>query len=387
MKLLKSFSLSLLLLLALFLYPTTASAKVVSSEGPVTINADEVVDDDLFLAGETVTVEGTVNGDLYAAGGEVRVDGIVNGDVLVAGGMIEVSGTIADDLRAAGGNLSISDAQIGDNASLFGGNVNVDANTTVGGSLSFGTGNLVSAAQVMRNVIGGGGIVQINGFVARNIRVAAAELRFGPKAIVEGDVFYSTEEDLKLDKSATIAGQLRRIMPRVRKVSVTASRKFPAVARDLKLGFKFWSYLASLLVGFVVVKLMGNHVEEITKRIKSNTWESLGWGFAIFFLAGPALLMLAITGIGIPLAVILGAFFILELYLAKIFVGIVLGEAVLDLFGKTKASVYALLAVGLAAYYLLSSVRFIGGLVTLATVFFAFGAIFIYKRKLLGKKR
>lgn len=374
--------------LVLFLFiPAQVSAKVISSESDVTIESGEVIDDDLFIGGETVTFEGTVNGDLYVAGGEIRVDGTVNGDLLAAGGMIQVSGIITDDLRAAGGNLTISEAQIGDNASLAGGNVTIDDNTTIGGSLTFGTGNLVITGKVLRNIVGGGGAVNINGPVSRNVRVGAGQLRFGPKASVAGDVIYSSEEDLKMDKSATIAGQLRQVIPEVGKATKRTVRQIPAVVKDIKIGFKLWAYLAALLVGFIILRLARKPVEEIANTIQSQAWESLGWGFLIFLIAGPAFLLLTITVVGIPLAFILGILFIIEIYLAKIFVGIVMGQLVLDLFRKSQASTYTLLAVGLAVYYVISSVRLIGGLISLATILFALGAIFIYKRKLLASKK
>ena len=56
-----------------------------SDKKVVVVEKDEMIDDDYFAYGETVTISGTINGDAYLAGGSVLVDGVVNGDLFVAG--------------------------------------------------------------------------------------------------------------------------------------------------------------------------------------------------------------------------------------------------------------------------------------------------------------
>ena len=111
-------SLSIAIIVSFVVFPVTVNAMIVNSKGNVTIAADETIDDDLFIAGETVTIRGVINGDVYAAGGTVDIDGVVNGDVLAAGGMVTISGQIKDDVRVAGGQVTISNAIIGDNERL-----------------------------------------------------------------------------------------------------------------------------------------------------------------------------------------------------------------------------------------------------------------------------
>ncbi|MGB5516695.1 MAG: hypothetical protein WBP36_19445, partial [Thermoanaerobaculia bacterium] len=43
----------------------------------VTIEKDEVIEDDLYMTGETMTVKGTVKGDVVASGKMVRIEGVV----------------------------------------------------------------------------------------------------------------------------------------------------------------------------------------------------------------------------------------------------------------------------------------------------------------------
>ena len=48
----------------------------------IVVQKNEIVDDNLFAAGETTSIDGIVNGDLYAAGRLVTVTGHVKGDLI-----------------------------------------------------------------------------------------------------------------------------------------------------------------------------------------------------------------------------------------------------------------------------------------------------------------
>ena len=54
----------------------------------VVVGSDEVILDDLYATGETVTVDGKVEGDLIVCGQEVRMNGVVTGDLMACGGLV-----------------------------------------------------------------------------------------------------------------------------------------------------------------------------------------------------------------------------------------------------------------------------------------------------------
>ena len=58
----------------------------------IIIGAGDVIDDDLFLTGETVEMNGTVNGDLFATGQRITINGEVNGNLFVSGSDITLNG-------------------------------------------------------------------------------------------------------------------------------------------------------------------------------------------------------------------------------------------------------------------------------------------------------
>ena len=61
----------------------------------ISIGEDEVINDDLYLFGTTITVNGIVNGDVFAAGNSLTVNGTVNGNVFLVGQEVTVNGAVS----------------------------------------------------------------------------------------------------------------------------------------------------------------------------------------------------------------------------------------------------------------------------------------------------
>src|SRR5512137_1846374 len=92
------FTLLTLCVLALFTLVPVAAAYDGRSGENVVIGKDEVINDDLFAGGSTVTVDGTVNGDLVAGGQTVVINGKVTGNVIAVGGSVTVNGEVGHDV-------------------------------------------------------------------------------------------------------------------------------------------------------------------------------------------------------------------------------------------------------------------------------------------------
>jgi hypothetical protein len=84
-------------------FAVQATEQVVSKD--VTIGQGQIAEDDLILAGNTVTVQGEARDDLIAAGSEITIAGAVHGYILAAGRNVTVNGSVGNDLFAAGANL------------------------------------------------------------------------------------------------------------------------------------------------------------------------------------------------------------------------------------------------------------------------------------------
>ena len=356
----------------------------------VIVAKDEVIDDDLFISGDEVIFEGTVNGDLYAVGGVVTIRGTVNGDVLAAGGNIEISGEIADDVRVAGGNIRIDEATIGDSVSVVGGNISIDDETTIGGGLVFAGGSIVSRADVGRGIVGGGGSVTLEGVVVKDAHVGGEMLTLGSGAQVGGDLIYTSEREPRLVGEATVSGQIREFKPEGLRIAQGIDREEVerfgrGIFRGMQAGFRVWSYVAALLVGVVMLATIPKHSRGVVETLEKRFLGSLGWGFVVFILAGPALLLALMTVVGIPLALIFGALYLIDLYVAKLFVGMALGRWLKKVLNQ-KWSKYLSFILGLAAFYVLSALPVVGFIVGVVGRLTGLGALFGYKKELWAKR-
>jgi hypothetical protein len=136
----------------------------------VVIAEDEVIDDDLFIAGQTVTVNGAVNGDLFAAGADVTVNGPVAGSLFVTGRTLAANGAVSGSVYASGYAFTLG------------------PEASAGRNLYFGGFSLTMApgSQVGRSVYGGGYQMILNGEVADNVSIGAGALELN--GTVGGDV-------------------------------------------------------------------------------------------------------------------------------------------------------------------------------------------------------
>ncbi|MBW7885155.1 MAG: hypothetical protein H3C34_21490, partial [Caldilineaceae bacterium] len=110
---LRSLMFMLALLLVLSLAGTAVAATLVSGD-EYRLESGQVIEDNLYVAGEEIIIDGTVDGDLIAVGGYIEVNGRVTGDVLAAGGGIVINGAVEGDVRIAGGGLKVNGTIGGD---------------------------------------------------------------------------------------------------------------------------------------------------------------------------------------------------------------------------------------------------------------------------------
>ena len=93
-----------------------ATAKAVEFDEDGIVEANEVIDDDLFIGGDTVQIDGTVNGDVIAFGSVVKINGIVNGSLVTGAQSILVDGIVDGSVYAGSSTLTLgSEAEIGRN--------------------------------------------------------------------------------------------------------------------------------------------------------------------------------------------------------------------------------------------------------------------------------
>ncbi|NQV00287.1 MAG: hypothetical protein HQ538_06125 [Parcubacteria group bacterium] len=390
----------------LFLVPGFALAYDLRlEESSVTISKDEVIEDDVIITGETITVDGTINGDLMvfaanvtvngdvngniiAAGSNVKINGLVFGDLIMAGGMVELEGEVTDDLIAAGGTMNI-DGEVRDNVMMAGGMISVTERGKIGRDLLVGGGMVNLAGNIKRNVTFGASQLTVLGKIGGNLNGEAGEkVSIESGAEIDGNIEYKAPQEAEIKDGAEVVGERKW-----EEVEEKAQK-----SRSFISGFfgKIYSGLALLIVAIVAVLLFPKKSAEVAANINTKPGKSFLYGLGLMIVTPIIIVILAITILGIPLAIILGLVYGVLLYASKIYAGLWVGNRILEYINSKNKKKYKTLilptVLGLFILWILFIIPFIGALVKLSAVIFGIGAISVcmveyYKSKKLEKEK
>lgn len=343
----------------------------VRSDDRITVRAEEVIDDDFFAAGDEVIIEGTVNGDVYVGANRLSIRGTVNGDVLAGAQNIEVSGVIRDDLRVGGNNITLIGAEIGDSVSVGGNELSIDGDTTIGGGLLFGGRSLSLDGSVGRGIATGNETTRIDGSVGKSVRVAATDITIDQDAVIAGDLEYRSDNEPVID--GIVTGQV------VRGDGGGLDFEAESVLRWFVLGFTLWAFLAAAIIGGVMMLLAPRVFNRASEKFRAKPWQTVGWGLLALLATIPAAILLFVSIVGIPMAIIVLVLWAMSIYFAKFFTAHLVGESLLSILSRNSSKstprAYPALLLGLALYYLLRLLPGVGILVRFATVVVGLGLI------------
>lgn len=356
----------MVLFISVIIFPSIsiASASEFKSGDNLVIAKDEVVNDDLYFAGNSITIDGIINGDLIAAGSEIKVTGTINGGIIAAGRSITVTGKVTNDIRVAGGEVRIG-GDVGDNVLAFTGNLIIEKNARIARDLTLGAGTATIDGTVNGNVNGGASNMVMNG-------------------ATEGNVNVNISNNIKISPGATIGGNLEYTAPRPGEisgiVSGTTTYKETPVRREnfmSRLPGEIIGYLWLLLIGIVSLILAPELTQKISDNISVKPLKNLLWGLLFLIVTPIVAVLLLVTVIGIPPGLILLVVYIILLYISRIYIGLWVGQYVSGkLKQETKSRVLAM-ALGLIIVVIGINLPIIGGFIHFIIILLGLGAIIL----------
>jgi Putative zinc-finger len=330
----------------------------------VTVAANETVEDTLLASGNIVRVEGVINGDLLAFGGSVEVRGTVKGDLVSFAKRTVVSGTVEGNIYNFSNSLDL-DGQLGHN--IYGGmqSLRVNDRGRVGGGILVGAGDVSLEGGVNRSVTVYAGNADVSGSIGRELTMAGDSLTLTNSSRIGGNLSARVRQlkNVHIADGATITGT-RDIQVRVRQSHFTRPR------------FYFYQAIwlaAAMLVGWLGLVLFPGFFQASTHAVGSG-WRSLGLGFGVLAGVPVAMILIAITLVGLPASLMLFALYLAAIYLAKVWVGAFLGQLLLKPAGATKSDWLLGLLLGLLILTIVGFIPYLGGLVRLGVVCLGLGA-------------
>lgn len=358
------------LLLLIVLLAALARAQAPAGEAPKRV--EKTSGTDRFAAGDSVRIDQAVAGDLIAAGGEVSIAAPVNADAVVFGGNVRVSSAVGGTLYAAGGQVTLA-SSIGRNARVAGGRVELAPGGNVAGNLSIAGGQVNIEGAVKGYVQAAGGRVFINGPIAGDVEAASGDLELGPAARIAGTLRYASREQVHIDPAAQVTGGIERMQ-----VDTGWQRKEASTGAGW-----IWTVGLMVLAGVLVAA-----APALTARATTTLRTRVGWSLLVGFIAlvcvPVAIIVLLVTLIGIPLA-LLGLVLYFALLLAGyVMTGIGVGDFALSRLRpaavENKAWRIGAAVLGLFLIALLARLPWVGGLVTFVVLLAGFGALLMQVR-------
>ena len=304
---------------------------------------------------------------LLLAGGAIADDAWAGGTVRL-GGHVEVSEPTAGALYAAGGDVQV-EAPVHGSLRAAGGDVEIGRDAQIAGSASLAGGNVVVKGPILGNLHVGAGDVTLDGPVSGNAFVGAGSLSLGPNARIEGKLRFH-------------GGTLNRD-PEAQVVGGVVQRPSRAHRHDWMSGERMtrgWMWSLGLVA---LAALLAGALPGPSQRLAQELRERPGMTTLLGFLALTAIpvaaVMLMITIIGIPIALLALVLYAALLMIGYVWLAVVLGGLLLDRLNTETAArtAWRVGAAALAMIILAIAVRvpLVGGFVKLAAVVVGVGMI------------
>lgn len=408
------FMLVVIALVAALLGAAPALAADRRSGERVVIGANEVIPDDLYVAANTIIVDGTIQGDLLAVGASVTINGTVEGDLLAAGQAVVINGTVRDDVRVGGMAIQFGpQAQIGDDVLGGANSIDQQAGSAFGGDAYLGGSQALLAGTTRGSIEGGFAALELRGTVDGDVNVSVGggdDVVITPWSPGMGISTPAVRSGLTVDDSAKIGGKLSYTSPQDGQISSAAQIEngvtrtpTPATATPTPAPYQWLidlvrRYATLLLIGLLLVWLVPSWIGALGTTVRSRPLVTAGWG-AVGFI-GTIVLLGLIPLVAILLMVLFGwltlgglagiafvlgtaafstvftGFAVLVSYLVQTIVGLMVGRWLLGLINPRLAEGrVAPLALGLALYVVLRAVPVLGILTALIVTLLGVGAL------------
>ena len=419
-------------LLTIFLAVPTARAFEGRGGDVIIIEADEVIDDDLYVGAGEFTLDGTVKGDLIVGGGTIEINGTVEGDLWATGQSIVINGTVEDDVRIAGFALLVG-GEVMDDLITVGFSLENERGSNVGGDMFFGGYQASLAGDVMGNANLAGGAIGIAGTIGgdADVDVGGAEpgekmppgfpfapnlppvpsvtggLTIGESASIGGDLNYTANAEVAIPTGA-VAGEttFTQYVPEVEEPAAPSPAALVGrwFVRRLRL------LITLLLVGALMMWLVPDWTRKVASIVQTRPLPSLGWGVVAIAAFVMAMLVLIIATVLLAIVfgivtlgelagrlaalggIVMGAatfgFSITWAYVTKIVISLLLGQLIFRLFKSTAAEHrWWPMLLGVLIFVIITAIPVLGWLATLVTVLLGLGAVWIWGRDwLTGRK-
>jgi cytoskeletal protein CcmA (bactofilin family) len=287
--------------------------------------------EDLYLWGSTVNFDGTVVGDIISAARIVTINGTTDGSVTAAAQKVTVNGEICRTFRCFAQTVNITSKVDGD-VVAFCADMTLGNDAVVGKDIAIFSGEVFLDGTVGGKAYISGATITIAGRIDGDVTIIGDKISIAPDAVIGGELNYTSKTKANIASDAQIAGDVKW-----KKKSKSSESSDNGSMTPSPTGW-FWSlvfFVGSLLIGIIMILVHRERIVAITEEIRNNAAIDGLVGAAVIVVVPLLIVLIAITLVGIPIAVAGLAIYGILFLIAKVFVGITIGLVLLGTLKKT----------------------------------------------------
>jgi cytoskeletal protein CcmA (bactofilin family) len=334
------------------------------------------INDDLIIAGNTIKSSAAIKGDFFSASYRLVQNGIVEGSVIAVAKDIDISGQVNGSVSGWAENINVN-GKVNRNLIGFCSALNIKPDADIGGDVTALCGELTLDGKIGKGLRGSVGTIIISGIVNGDVSVKADKIILMPTAQILGDFKYKSPKQAKIESGASVTGQTLWTKEEAKK------EKKPKDVFTLKsIITEILFLLALMITGIVLTLIFKKRAYQAKRAVTASFLKSLGWGFVFMVCIPIAIIILIVTILGIPIAIISLFAYAVLVYIAKIPVGTALGEKIIKAFGKQgEPSLIPSMLLGLIVLTILLNIPYLEWLIYFIVLITGFGAILISQKQ------
>jgi hypothetical protein len=312
---------------------------------------DDPVDDDLILSGETIVINARVDGDVFLTAGSVEINAPINGDAFVAGGVVTIDGEVGEDIIVAGSQVQI--------------------NQNVGGKVIAAGGTVDLDAEVAEKIIMAGGNIRLSS----GSKVGGKAYVIGGQVVNAGDIDDTLTVRASTFRNSGTAGEVDHVTWDAPDLKMGDFSEFFGFAAFVAFVLGVLVMLGFLVAGILLLRYFPRQFLAVESEVRGSPLRNIVMGFILLIATGLILVVLMITVIGIPTAIILGLLSTIAVLTSGMFVALALGRWIGSVLNIKTGDTW-LYVIGWFVLSVLFFVPIIGAISTAVVVCLGYGSIY-----------
>ena len=285
-----------------------------------TVAAGETVDSSLWIGAKNIDIAGTVNGDVICGAQTVNISGTVKGDVICGAQTITLSGSVEGSARLGAQTINLN-GSIGRSAIMAAQTINTDSRSQIAGDASLAASDMNLNGVIGRDLSAAGSNVNLSGTVGRDIKSSADKIVLAGGAKVGGSIDYTSKNTISQLGGSQVGGNIDQHFPKAK------SHPF---FRLIVFGGVFGLVVALILIAsaLLVTALFPQFVQRVSDQGAKRPWRSLLTGLVASIVVPILLVLLMVTVVGIPVAILLLLSWLLINFSSGLFTSYLVGRRI-----------------------------------------------------------